>query len=428
MSKTHTVVSGDTLGRISIRYYGVFGRWTEIVKSNPQLTGRKTASDGSPLIYPGDLLIINEDTKTDETEPIKATQEIVLDPAAKKNLALYVAGKKFTGFTGYTISCCVDAFDAFSFSSLWDSTRKEIRDVFRPFTYQQCAVYYDNEIIFKGLLLPATPQVSPDSKTITVQGYPLAAVLQDSTLPDSLYPPQYDGMDLKQICESIAGAFGIQVQVKTDIGETFEQVEVKPEDKILSFLTKLAEQRGVFFTNDSSGALLIWKPENEAVSASFKEGELPFISCTPNFDGQNMYSHITGFTKVDAENDSQKHTFENDYLIKHGVLRCYTETIEDAEEGTLENSVKAIAGRMFANSVKYTLKIAGHRDKNGKLYRKNMMVSVLAPDAEIYKECKLQVDEAILTYSDSEGEVTTLSLVLPGARTGTLPEAYPWEE
>ena len=429
MSKSYTVKSGDTLGAISVKYYGVFGKWTDIVKSNPQLAGRKTAIDGSPLIYPSDVLIIQDKPLIKNTNaPIQTKQEIVLDPDAKKDLALYVDGKKFTGFTGFTVSCPVDTFDAFSFSSLWDSSKKEIRDIFRPFTYKNCSVYFDGDLIFKGVLLPATPEVTPNSKTITVQGYPLCAVLQDSTLPDSLYPPQYDGLDLKQITDNIAGAFGVSVQAKVDVGSTFEKVEIKPEDKILDFLTKLANQRGLFFTNAQDGSLLIWKPEEEAVSATFKEGEPPFYSCKPAFDGQNMFSHITGFTKVTADKDSEKYTFENSYLKKAGVLRCYTKVIDDAESGTIENSTKAIAGRMFANSVKYTLEVTGHRDKNGKLYRKNMMVSVLAPDAEIYKETKFQVDEVKLERSDSDGEKTTFTLVLPGARTGKLPEAYPWEE
>ena len=87
-----------------------------------------------------------------------------------------------------------------------------------------------------------------------------------------------------------------------------------------------------------------------------------------------------------------------------------------------------MAGRMFASAVKYTLTVAGHRDKNGKLYRKNMMVSVLAPDAEIYKETKLQVDEVQLKRSESEGEQTVFSLVIPGSRTGELSGGFAWEE
>lgn len=429
MSKVHTVASGDLLWKISVKYYGIPGKWPEIVKANPQLAGRKTASDGSPVIKIGDNLIIPELLEAKPvTAPVKAKQTIVLDENAKQDLALFCDGKRFTGFTGYTVVCSVDTFDAFSFSSVWDAENKDLRELFRPFTYKECEVYFDGDLIFKGRLLPAVPSVQPDSKTITVQGYPLCAVLNDSTLPDSLYPPEYNDLDLKQIAENIAGAFSVNVQTKADVGDSFKSVEISPEDKILDFLKKLAEQRGVFLSNAQDGSLLIWKPEQEKVSATFKEGEKPFISCVPTLDGQKMYSHVTGFTKVDADEDSEKYTFENDYLIKNGVLRCYSKVMQDVDSGGLENAVKAMAGRMFAGAVKYTLTVAGHRDKNGKLYRKNMMVSVLAPDAEIYKETKLQVDEVQLKRSDSEGEQTVFSLVIPGSRTGELSGGFAWEE
>ena len=429
MSKTHTVKSGDTLGKISVQYYGRFTKWNDIVKANPQLTGRKTASDGSPFIYPGDVLLIPEEKAAPKpSAPVQAKQTIVLDENAKKDLALYIDGVKFTGFTGYTVTSAVDTFDAFSFSSLWDSSNQKCRDVFRPFTYKKCSIYYDSELIFKGILLPAVPSVSDNGKTITVQGYPDCGILSDSCLPDSLYPPEYDGLDLKAIAENVASPFGVTIQVKSDVGDTFEKVEIQPENKIMDFLKKLAEQRGVFLSNSQDGSLLIWKPEEEKVSATFKEGEFPFVSCTPAFDGQNMYSHVIGFSKVEGGADAEKYCYENKLLQKAGVLRVYTKTIDDADAGSLENATKALAGRMFANSVKYELTVSGHRDKNGKLYRKNMCVSVYAPDAEIYRETKFQVDEVTMTRSDSDGEKTKFSLVLPGARDGKLPEVWPWEE
>lgn len=429
MSKVHTVASGDLLWKISVKYYGVPGKWPDIAKANPQLKGRKTASDGSPIIKVGDVLII-PDTQEEKTasSPIQAKQTVVLDESAKQDLALFCDGKRFTGFTGYTVVCSVDTFDAFSFSSVWDAENRALRELFRPFTYKECEVYFDGDLIFKGRLLPAVPNVQPDSKTITVQGYPLCAVLNDSTLPDSLYPPEYNGLNLKQIAESIAGAFSVNVLAKVDTGGVFTSVEISPEDKVLDFLKKLAEQRGVFLSNAQDGSLLIWRPEQEEVSATFKEGEKPFVSCVPTLDGQKMYSHVIGFSKVTENNDSAKYTYENKYLIKNGVLRCYTKVMQDVDPAGLENAVKAMAGRMFASSVKYTLTVAGHRDKNGRLYRKNMMVSVLAPDAEIYKETKLQVDEVQLKRSDSEGELTVFSLVIPGSRTGELGEGFAWEE
>ena len=41
MAKTYTVAEADTLTKISVSFYGNPARWPEIVKANPQLSGRQ---------------------------------------------------------------------------------------------------------------------------------------------------------------------------------------------------------------------------------------------------------------------------------------------------------------------------------------------------------------------------------------------------
>lgn len=427
MAKTHKVIAGDTLNKIAVRYYGDAAKWTDIVKSNPQLAGRKSVYDGSPVIYPGDVLIIPDDS-VQAAVKTAVKETLVLDDNAPRDLGLKGLGKFITGFTGFTLVRSVFGNDGFSFSSTWNENSEQTRNAFRPFSYPTFDVYFDDDLVFTGKALPPTPSVQPDAQTINVQGYPLCGVLVDSCLPPSLFPAEYSGLDLKQIAETVCEPFGIGVVVQGSVGAAFEKVEVGLEDKVWDFLSKLAEQRNMFLTNTVDGNLLIYSPKVEAVSATFRQGELPFISCSPEFDGQSMYSHITGYTKTTNTADSQKYTYENKLLINRGVLRCYSKQIDDAVEGTLEESVKALAGKMFAKCVKYKLTVSGHRDKNGRLYRENMAVSVKAPGAEIYRETKLLADEVTLTRDDRGGEQTTFTLVLPESRTGALPEVFPWEE
>jgi LysM repeat protein len=60
MSKAYVVKKGDTLSGISVKYLGSSGKWTRIANTNPQLAERKRIYDGSPVIFPGDTLIIPE--------------------------------------------------------------------------------------------------------------------------------------------------------------------------------------------------------------------------------------------------------------------------------------------------------------------------------------------------------------------------------
>ncbi|MCR4631406.1 MAG: LysM peptidoglycan-binding domain-containing protein [Treponema sp.] len=431
MSKSYTVSKGDTLGAISTRHYGLAGKWTLIKNANPQLLKRKTAIDGSPLIYPGDVLIIPEEVKpTQEVSKSapKSSVPVVLDQDAKKDISILIDGKMFTGFSGYTIKMPIDSFDSFSFSAPFDDSSKELKEAFMPFTYKQCTVYYDGELLFNGTLMTPNPESSDQEKTVTLQGYSVCGIINDSSLPDTKYPPEYNNLKLSEIANDCCGAFGFNVSVDGSEGEAFEKVEYSPGDKLFEFLKKLAEQRGLLITNKANGDLLFWTPKKETVSCSIEEGELPYISCKGSFDSQNFYSHITGYSKVEKEEDCNSYTYENSYLIKKGVLRPTSFTADDATSTDLENAVKAKAGRMFASAVAYELKVLGHHNPDGKLWKKNMAISLLAPGAMIKKRTVFCIDEVTFARSDSDGNVTTLKLVLPGARDGSLPKEFPWEE
>ena len=431
MSKSHTVAKGDTLNLISARYYGISGKWTLIRDSNPQLMTRKTASDGSPLIYPGDVLIIPEEQKptssVNKSIP-KNAAPIKLDSDAAEDITIMIDGKVFTGFSGYTIKMPIDSFDAFSFTAPFDDSSDVIKDCFKPFTFKQCTVYYNKKLLFNGTLLTPNPETSDNEKSITLQGYPTCGVINDVCLPDTKYPPEYNDLKLSDIAKDCCGPFGFNVVIDGDEGEAFKKVEYQPGDKIFGFLKKLAEQRGLIITNKPNGDLFFWMPKKNTVCCSIKEGELPFVKCKANFDSQNFFSHVTGYSKVEKEEDSGSYTYENSYLTKKGVLRPFSFTADDATSTDLENAVKSKAGRMFASAISYTLTVLDHYTPKGELWEKNMAISLVAPGAMIKKATVFLVDSVQFERSDSNGNQTTLTLVLPGARDGSLPEEYPWEE
>lgn len=425
-NKVHTVTSGETLESVSTRYYGTFTKWRDILNANPQLMSRKKASDGSPLIYPGDVLLIPENVSV--PAEVESVVPVVLDEAQEKDISIYIDGKLYTGFDGYTLGFPLDSLDVFSFSAPWDADDPELRKTFKPFTFKNAAVYFDQQLVFCGQLLTSAPEISPDSKKITIQGFPVCGVLNDCTIPLSLYPVSYSNLTLEQIVRNVCSAFNVQVEFSEDTGEAFEKVEYDAGTKILDFFKKLAEQRGFIFTSIKNGGLKFFKPEIEDVTASFREGELPFISCKPTFNAQGLYSHVTGFTKTDKEKNAEQYTYENTKLINDGVFRPISFTASDTDGGGIEKAVKAKVGQMFADSISYELTVVGCRDKNGQLYHKGMSISLIAPDSEIYKETKFQVKNLTIKRSDTEGTQTTFNLILPGAIEGKLPEVLPWEE
>jgi prophage tail gpP-like protein len=424
MSRPHKVESGDTLGAISIRYLGSFSKWNKIVTANPQLSGRRKLADGSPVIYPGDILAIPDEDKS-AIPPAPQTQTVELSNS-EQDISIVIGGYKFLGFTGYELNFGYDSFDTFSFTAPFDIASKAIADVIQPFTFKNCEVYYNGKLKMKGTLLTPDPELTGEAKEITLQGYPLCGILNDCTVPLAQYPAEYAGLDIKQIAGPICDAYGIKVLFDGDTGGTFEKVSVEPTEKVLNFLVKLSKQRNLLFTNDANGRLLFFSPKDERPFAAFEEGKTPLLSIKPKFNAQAFYSHIIGFSKADANHEADQYVYENKYLTQKGITRCQTIIADDADEGSLEAAVKAYAGRMFADCVSYELECEGHVNQDKEVFKKGMTVCVKAPGAMIRRETNF-VARNIKMKRTIEGKTTSMTLVLPGSWSGNIPEVLPWE-
>lgn len=425
MSKVHRVVSGDTLGSISIRYLGTSGKWQKIVDTNPQLIGRKTASDGSPLIFPGDTLIIPEE-KTETQSSAKTALAVPLS-GSEQDVSIIIDGKKFTGFTGYEINLSYDSFDTFSFSAPYDAAFRDLKNVLQPFSFKDCAVYYNDSLLFKGTLLTPEPQLQSSASEINLQGYPLCGILNDCTVPPSMYPGEYNNMTIQDIADPMADVYGVKIVYKDDPGNPFTDVSYEPSESVLSFFLKLVQQRKMLFTNDEKGRLVFFKAKQEPAYMSFKEGKPPLLSVSPKFNAQNFFSHITGHSKTDSEKDPLSYTWENQFQVKKGIIRHKTIMADDAEtSGDLEQAVKAYAGRMFADCVSYSLECDTHVNEEGNLFKKGMTVCVEAPGAMITRQTNFIARNVTLSRTPA-GKTARIELVLPGSFSEELPEVLPWE-
>jgi LysM repeat protein len=426
MSKSYTVVSGDRLTRISQRFYGIPEKYPLIIQSNPILGERQIkgilAADGLPIIYPGQILIIPDETIVIVNQIEKREPSESIDTEFENALIVIIDNLSFQFFSSYTIISNIGSLDTISIASPYFDT-PEYRNTFQPLHYKSAAIYYGKDLFFNGILIAPNSQIEPQSETMNLNFYPKCGILQDCPLPISYYPIELNNLNLKQIAETVASVFSIKVEFIGDPGASFEKVGLSPTEKPLNFLIGLAKKRGFLITNNINGDLLIWKAEISNPVAFVKEGELPFISCTPSFDPQNYYSSITGLTPETEEKEADSYTWENPFLS--GISRPLTIEINDIENGDLKSAVEAAAGRMFAQN-KYPLVLNTHRDENNNFFQKNTMIRSLAPKSNIYNETDFLIEKAILTRT-IQGDTAQINQILPGAYTGELPEVVPWE-
>jgi hypothetical protein len=99
----------------------------------------------------------------------------------------------------------------------------------------------------------------------------------------------------------------------------------------------------------------------------------------------------------------------------------------DTESADVPKAVRAAVGRMVASVVSYTVEdLPTWRDPQGALWTPNRTVTLLAPEAMVYRETELLI-RSVTLKQNPEAETATLGLVLPGTFGGQLPEALPWD-
>lgn len=402
----YRVQPGDTYDGISRKLYGVGDRAAVLKAANPGVGDPPQA--GAVLFAPAD-------------GPPRPP------PTAQGDLVTIMIGDRvFAAWERVTVIRSMDVFSTFVFESVWEPDDPEHRHAFRPFQYQGVAVFDGPDVLLTGTMIDATPTVTSNSSTITAAGYATPGVLNDCTAPLSALPLESEKRTLAAIARDLLDIFGLRL-VMPDPGPIFDRESIKPEQRVLDYLETLATQRRMIITDTVEGYCKIYTETPSPPVAQLSVGD--WLSVEPAFSGQEYYSSITGRSPtavLDAEADAgAAFTAPNPKL--QGQRRPFTFTAEDTDGGTLPAAVRAKLGRMHGNTVEYNVRVAGWRTEAGKMWAPGDYVTLHAPSAMIYSPYTFLIRE-VRYDMDATSKIATLSLVLPGAFSGAVPEVMPWEE
>jgi prophage tail gpP-like protein len=343
-----------------------------------------------------------------------------------EDVVLSIAGSRYRAWNEIEIQRSIDGYSTVSFAAPFDPSRAEFRETFRPFSFLPITVEINDEALFTGTLLSPDPSTDPNAQSAKISAYALPAVLADAHMPASAFPLEMNGLTLRQIAEQITAPFGLTVEDEGEAGAAFERVALKPDEYPQQFLAELARQRGKVIADTGAGGVLLRRsaPAGTPV-ARLREGLPPVLSVSPSFSPQDYYSEITALASAKAGRAGARHTVQNPHLS--GVVRPHTFIADDTEKGDLPGAAAAKLGRMFGNMVSYTVELPTWRDPAGRLYEPNTTITLLADGSMIYRETELLIRNVSL-WQDQNAEKATLTVVLPGAFSGEVPEVLPWQE
>lgn len=400
---SYTTRNGDTFEIVSRNVYGVPTEAALLRQANPGTT--EPMPDGIVLRVPAQ--------GSREPLGISATES--------NEVGVVIGGRSFSRWESITVTRNLDSLDTYELTAPFEPTEQAFRDTFAPFSFPLVVITVGGLPLFTGTQLTPTPTLSVP-RTVTAAGYALPGVLSDCTPPASSFPLAFSGLDLSLIAQQLAAPFGVPVIFEAPPGATFEQVEIKPTDTVLSFLIKLAKQRGLVVANNTVGALVFRKPTAGAPVARLIEGRSPLLSAAPQFNPQSYYSDVTGIEPVNIGNGpGQQVTIKNPFGRE--FMRPRTIDVNDVAAGELQAATESAFGRMLASAVEYSVEVSTWRNEAGGLWQPGDTVTVTAPGAMIYQPYDLLIRSVTFRRQDS----ATLTLVLPESFSGGTPEAMPWQ-
>ncbi|HEY3497183.1 MAG TPA: hypothetical protein VGK73_20945 [Polyangiaceae bacterium] len=345
------------------------------------------------------------------------------DPA--DNVSILIDGKSFRDWTEIDLEVSLDCFSSITVTAPFEPKLASVRAAFRPFSFNPIEVSVDDELLFRGTLLDPSPKLDEAERSLRMSGYALPGVLNDCETPASRKPFELRNVGLRAIFEYFCEPFGLAVEIEGDEGAKFKKVRPKNDEKLLTFLTPLANQRGFVITNSTEGAVRLWRSiSTGSPAARFVEGEAPLASVDPQFKSQEYHSEVTAYAPGKAGKTGGQWTEQNPFLGNR--RRPHSFILDDTEKGDAPSATKAKLGRMFGNMASWSLPgLPGLRDGFGRLWQPNRSILLTAPGAYVNHESELVVRQVKFSIT-KESRSSTLEVVLPGSFSGEVPTKLPW--
>jgi prophage tail gpP-like protein/phage tail protein X len=415
MPRNYIVKTGDTIQAVAIRMYGDVSKYPVILHANQQLRQNVPLQSGMVLVIP--------DLK-DALAPIIQKSD---DPDL---VTIIIDGVRLIHWSDLTIELTIDKFaNSFSFSVPWDPDVLLYRSLFRPFTYKLCKIFIGNQLILTGNVINNKPSSAYDSRTLKISGYSSAGILNDCNFPQSAFPLYFDGLTLPEIARSSLEFFNLEFLDSSGDTQPFADITVKPQDKVINFLIDLAKKRGLIFRSTPDGTLELTRASTVKSKFTLQEKETNIIGIECVLDGTLGYSSITGMLGMSAgssdEENGDLYTETDEFITAAGVSRPFLFELDNIDQGTIVDAVKAKHRRNWSDRINYILTVEGWRTPLNEIWREDTRLQVIYPSAFIYINYEFIIKTVRLITSANERK-TELELTLPQAYTNEELITLPW--
>ncbi|MDA3920967.1 MAG: contractile injection system protein, VgrG/Pvc8 family [Salinisphaera sp.] len=335
-------------------------------------------------------------------------------------VTLIVAGQRFTGWQSVSVTRSMEqlsgSFDL-TLTDKWalDGGQLQLLDG------QACQVLIDSTPVITGYIDEAAPTYDKDTHQVTLSGRDRTGDLVDCA---ALHKSQeINGRTLLQVVQSLCEPFGITVSADVDTGGVLPTAHVQPGETVYELLDRLARSRGVLYTTDGHGALVLTRTGNQRASTALVLGH-NILSGSSRRTRRDRYSqyHVLGQhrpasgTGGPAYSASDSAAAQASAVVTDPGIARYRPTVIDAEDqaaaidcrtrGEWERSVRA--GR----SATARITVRGWTDA-GQLWAPNRIVRV--EDHWLGLRGDYLISAVRYAVDESGGQVCELTVTSPDA-------------
>jgi len=157
-------------------------------------------------------------------------------------------------------------------------------------------IFKDNGVLmFTGVILGHAFESDSGWNLLTISGYSKSGILEDVTIPPSLYPLESNGKNLKEIAKRLCDAYGIGIvfdkSIDVELSRAFKKTTADSSESVKSYISKLTSQRNILLSHNEKGEVVMFKPNTNAKPKYYfnKDNTLKMSS---SWNGQGMHSVI----------------------------------------------------------------------------------------------------------------------------------------
>lgn len=403
--KQYLVRPGDSLATISLKLYGNAAKWPNIFNAN--LTVEKHANKED--VTPGTVLNIPVDP---EIAAIRTElSKTKLQNKDKNDLTLLINGHELLVDSCRLLKAVDNAAHVFSAKIRWEPNKTDaINLALAPYQYPNASIYLGGQLKFNGIIYTVTNNLSSSGISKTLEGATFVADVIDSTMKP---PYEASNISLLDRVADLVAPFGIKVIDNANENELFDRVTAKPAEKVFQHISKLAAQRGVLITSDEFGNLVLTKAIGIENVGTLNEGGLVVTEWQSKYDGRKRFNAYKAIGQSPSDNALTAVAVDNDIPR----TRFMTFKVNETTNGNIQTAADWRRSKQVADSLTIPLPVSSWYAPNGKLWRENTLVTVVAESIHLKNGFTFLI-KAVEFMFDNNKISANLSLVPPQVYTG----------